>query len=220
MINIAIDGPAGAGKSTVAKAIAKKMNITYLDTGAMYRAVALKSILLGVDVDDEPSVVAFLPTVDLDIRYIDGVQHVYLDGKDVSSEIREHRISKAASDISRIPAVRLRLVAMQRELASKYDCVLDGRDITSYVLPNANCKFFITASPEVRAERRRKELEAKGEIVEFSALLNDIKQRDYNDSHRDFAPLTLTDDSVLVDTSNMTIDEVVTYVLKVIEEKK
>ena len=219
MINIAIDGPAGAGKSTIAKEIAKRLNITYLDTGAMYRAVALKSILLGVDVADEEGVKAFLPSVDLDIRYIDGVQHVYLDGNDVSVEIREHRMSKAASDISRIPAVRLRLVAMQRELADKYDCVLDGRDITSYVLPNAKYKFYITASPEVRAERRMKELAAKGENVEFSVLLEDIKQRDYNDSHRPFAPLTRTPDSVYIDTSDMTIEEVIQKVLQVIEEK-
>jgi len=220
MINIAIDGPAGAGKSTIAKEIAKRLDITYLDTGAMYRAVALKSIYLGVDVSDEEKVKAFLPSVDLDIRYIDGVQHVYLDGKDVSVEIREHRMSKAASDISRIPAVRLRLVAMQRELADKYDCVLDGRDITSYVLPNANYKFYITASPEVRAERRMKELAAKGENVDFSVLLEDIKQRDYNDSHRDFAPLVRTEDSVYIDTSDMSIEDVINTVLQVIEEKK
>ncbi|MBP5404610.1 MAG: (d)CMP kinase [Clostridia bacterium] len=220
MINIAIDGPAGAGKSTIAKMLAKKMNITYLDTGAMYRAVALKSILLGVDVEDEEGVKAFLPIVDLDIRYIDGVQHVYLDGNDVSKEIREHRMSKAASDISRIPAVRLKLVEMQRALAAKYDCVLDGRDITSYVLPDAKYKFFITASPEVRAERRKKELEEKGESVDFAVLLEDIKKRDYNDSHRPFAPLVCTEDSVLIDTSDMTIDEVIAKVLAVIEEKK
>ena len=219
MINIAIDGPAGAGKSTIAKELAKRLNITYLDTGAMYRAVALKSIYLGVDVSDEASVKAFLPSVDLDIRYIDGVQHVYLDGVDVSKEIREHRMSKAASDISRIPDVRLKLVEMQRALANKYDCVLDGRDITSYVLPNAKYKFFITASPEVRARRRLLELEAKGEKVDFSVLLEDIKQRDYNDSHRPFAPLTRTEDSVYIDTSDLSIDEVISKVLGYIEEK-
>lgn len=219
MINIAIDGPAGAGKSTIAKELAKRLQITYLDTGAMYRAVALKSIYLGVDVNDEEKVQAFLPDVDLDIRYIDGVQHVYLDGKDVSKEIREHRMSKAASDISRIPAVRLKLVEMQRALAEKYDCVLDGRDITSYVLPNANYKFFITASPEVRAKRRLLELEAKGEKVDFSVLLEDIKQRDYNDSHRSFAPLTRTEDSVYIDTSDLSIDEVLSTVLSYIKVK-
>ena len=217
-MNIAIDGPSGAGKSTIAKELAKRLNITYLDTGAMYRTVALKSILLGVDVTDEERVKAFLPSVDLDIKYIDGAQHVYLDGRDVSKEIREHRMSKAASDISRIPAVRLHLVEMQRALAAKYDCVLDGRDITSYVLPNAEYKFFITASPEVRAKRRYDELAAKGEIVDFAVLLEDIKQRDYNDSHRDFAPLTRTEDSVYIDTSDLSIDEVLDKVLSYIKE--
>lgn len=216
-MNIAIDGPSGAGKSTIAKELAKRLNITYLDTGAMYRTVALKSLLLGVDCNDEEGVKAFLPEVDLDIKYIDGTQHVYLDGKDVSKEIREHRMSKAASDISRIPAVRLHLVEMQRALAAKYDCVLDGRDITSYVLPNAEYKFFITASPEVRAKRRLDELAAKGETMDFEVLLADIKQRDYNDSHRDFAPLTRTEDSVYIDTSDMTIEQVLASVLSYIK---
>ena len=217
-MNIAIDGPSGAGKSTIAKELAKRLNITYLDTGAMYRTVALKSLLIGVDVNDAKGVEEMLPTVDLDIKYIDGVQHVYLDGKDVSKEIREHRMSKAASDISRIPAVRLKLVEMQRALAAKYDCVLDGRDITSYVLPNADYKFFITASPEVRAKRRFDELTAKGETIDFSVLLEDIKKRDYNDSHRDFAPLTRTEDSVYIDTSDMSIEDVLTKVLSYIKE--
>ena len=217
-MNIAIDGPSGAGKSTIAKEIAKRLHITYLDTGAMYRTVALKSIRLGVEVTDEKSVEAFLPSVDLDIKYIDGVQHVYLDGEDVSEAIREHHISKAASDISRIPAVRTFLVEMQRSLASKYDCVLDGRDITSYVLPHAEYKFFITAAPEVRAKRRFDELKAKGQEVEFDTLLQDIKQRDYNDSHRAIAPLTRTPDSVYVDTSDMTIEQVLQTVLSHIRE--
>ena len=217
-MNIAIDGPSGAGKSTIAKEIAKRLHITYLDTGAMYRTVALKSIRLGVDVNDEKGVEAFLPTVDLDIKYIDGVQHVYLDGEDVSEAIREHHISKAASDISRIPAVRTFLVKMQRSLASKYDCVLDGRDITSYVLPRAEYKFFITAAPEVRAKRRFDELKAKGQEVDFDTLLQDIKQRDYNDSHRALAPLTRTSDSVYVDTSDMSIEQVLEQVLSHIRE--
>jgi len=217
-MNIAIDGPSGAGKSTIAKEIAKRLHITYLDTGAMYRTVALKSIRLGVDVADEKGVEAFLPSVDLDIKYIDGVQHVYLDGEDVSEAIREHHISKAASDISRIPAVRAFLVEMQRALASKYDCVLDGRDITSYVLPNAEYKFFITAAPEVRAKRRYDELLAKGQTVDYDTLLADIKQRDYNDSHRALAPLTRTADSIYIDTSDMTIDQVLSTVLSNIKE--
>ena len=217
-MNIAIDGPSGAGKSTIAKEIAKKLNITYLDTGAMYRTVALKSIRLGVDVSDEKRVEAFLPSVNLDIKYLDGTQHVYLDGEDVSEAIREHHISKAASDISRIPAVRAFLVEMQRALAAKYDCVLDGRDITSYVLPNAEYKFFVTAAPEVRAKRRYDELTAKGQSVDYDTLLEDIKQRDYNDSHRALAPLTRTADSVYVDTSDMSIQEVLATVLSHIKE--
>ncbi|MBO7390651.1 MAG: (d)CMP kinase [Clostridia bacterium] len=216
-MNIAIDGPSGAGKSTIAKELAKRLNITYLDTGAMYRTVALKALLIGVDVNDAASVEKMLPSVDLDIKYIDGVQHVYLDGADVSNEIREHRMSKAASDISRIPAVRLKLVEMQRALAAKYDCVLDGRDITSYVLPNAEYKFFITASPEVRAKRRYEELAAKGETIDFSVLLEDIKKRDYNDSHRDFAPLTRTEDSVYIDTSDMSVEQVLSAVLSYVK---
>lgn len=216
-MNIAIDGPSGAGKSTIAKELAKRLSITYLDTGAMYRTVALKALLIGVDVNDAESVEKMLPTVDLDIKYIDGVQHVYLDGNDVSKEIREHRMSKAASDISRIPAVRLKLVEMQRALAAKYDCVLDGRDITSYVLPNAEYKFFITATPEIRAKRRFDELAAKGETIDFSVLLEDIKKRDYNDSHRDFAPLTRTEDSVYIDTSDLSIEQVLSTVLKYIK---
>lgn len=216
-MNIAIDGPSGAGKSTIAKELAKRLNITYLDTGAMYRTVALKALLIGVDVNDAASVEKMLPSVDLDIKYIDGVQHVYLDGADVSKEIREHRMSKAASDISRIPAVRLKLVEMQRALAAKYDCVLDGRDITSYVLPNAEYKFFITASPEVRAKRRYEELAAKGETIDFSVLLEDIKKRDYNDSHRDFAPLTRTEDSVYIDTSDMSVEQVLSAVLSYVK---
>lgn len=216
-MNIAIDGPSGAGKSTIAKELAKRLNITYLDTGAMYRTVALKALLIGVDVNDAASVEKMLPSVDLDIKYIDGVQHVYLDGADVSKEIREHRMSKAASDISRIPAVRLKLVEMQRALAAKYDCVLDGRDITSYVLPNAEYKFFITASSEVRAKRRYEELAAKGETIDFSVLLEDIKKRDYNDSHRDFAPLTRTEDSVYIDTSDMSVEQVLSAVLSYVK---
>lgn len=220
MLNIAIDGPSGAGKSTVAKAIAKELGITYLDTGAMYRTVALKCVKNGIDVCDEDAVKAILPTVDLDIKYIDGTQHVYLDNEDVSEAIREHCISKAASDVSRIPAVRLQLVEMQRELAAKYPCVLDGRDITSYVLPNAEHKFYITASPEVRAQRRTAELHVKGQDVDYDTVLADIIKRDYNDSHRDFAPLTRTPDSIYIDTSEMTLDDVIAEVLGNVKGKK
>lgn len=217
MINIAIDGPAGAGKSTIAKLIAKELNIVYLDTGAMYRAVALKSLQLGIDPEDAAKVLTFLDKINLDIRYIDGVQHIYLDGEDVAVKIREHHMSKAASDISKIPEVRIKLVEMQRELAAKYNTVLDGRDITSYVLPNAKYKFYLTAKAEERAKRRVMELREKGTEIDFETMLNDINQRDYNDSHRAFAPLVCTADSTLIDTTEMTVADVVQKILSYIE---
>lgn len=217
MINIAIDGPSGAGKSTAAKAIAKQLNILYLDTGAMYRALALKAFRLGVDPNDKEKVESFLPAVSVDVRYRDGVMELYLDGEEVSGFIREHHISKGASDISKIPAVRLKLVELQRAIAAKNDVVLDGRDITSYVLPNAEYKFYLTASPEVRAKRRYDELTAKGQTVSYEQILADVIDRDYNDMHRDFAPLVQTADSVLVDSSDMSADEVVELILSYVK---
>lgn len=217
MINIAIDGPSGAGKSTAAKAIAKQLNILYLDTGAMYRALALKAFRLGVDPNDKEKVEDFLPAVSVDVRYRDGVMELYLDGEEVSGFIREHHISKGASDISKIPAVRLKLVELQRAIAAKNDVVLDGRDITSYVLPNAEYKFYLTASPEVRAKRRYDELTAKGQTVSYEQILADVIDRDYNDMHRDFAPLVQTADSVLVDSSDMSADEVVELILSYVK---
>lgn len=218
MINIAIDGPSGAGKSTVAKAIAKALGILYLDTGAMYRALALKAFRLGVDPNDAAAVEAFLPDVTVDVRYVEGQMQLYLDGEEVSPYIREHHISKGASDISRIPKVRLKLVELQRAIAAKNDVVLDGRDITSYVLPDARYKFFLTASPEVRAKRRYEELTAKGQDVSYEQILKDVIERDYNDSHRAFAPLVQTEDSVYVDSSDMTIDEVVATILGYVQK--
>ena len=218
MINIAIDGPSGAGKSTAAKAIAKRLGILYLDTGAMYRALALKAFRLGVDPNDKAAVEAFLPAVEVDVRYRDGAMELYLDGEEVSGFIREHHISKGASDISKIPAVRIKLVELQRAIAAKNDVVLDGRDITSYVLPDAKYKFFLTASPEVRAKRRYDELTDKGQNVSYEQILADVIDRDYNDSQRAFAPLVQTEDSVLVDSSNMTIEEVVDYILSFVKE--
>lgn len=218
MINIAIDGPSGAGKSTVSKIIAKRLGILYLDTGAMYRALALKAFRLGVDPNDKQAVEAFLPAVSVDVSYRDGAMELYLDGEEVSGYIREHHISKGASDISKIPAVRLKLVELQRAIAAKNDVVLDGRDITSYVLPDAKYKFYLTASPEVRAKRRFDELTAKGQNVPYEQILADVIDRDYNDSHRDFAPLVQTEDSVLVDSSAMTIEEVVAFILSFVKE--
>lgn len=217
MLNIALDGPAGSGKSTVAKAIANKLDILYLDTGAMYRACALKCLQCGVDVKDEPKVAEIVKNIDLEIKYDNGGQVTVLDGKDVSSEIRKPEISMLASTVSAHKCVRLKMVEMQRKIAASMDCVLDGREIGSFVLPNAEYKFFVTAKPEVRAERRYKELIARGNDVNYEELLKEIKQRDYNDSHREFAPLVQTADAVYIDTSDMTIDEVVAKVICVVK---
>ena len=180
-ISIALDGPSGSGKSTVAKALSNKLNILYLDTGAMYRACALKAIALNIDTLDEKGVSTFIDNINLKIKYIDGSQHTFLDEEDVSERIREPHVSMAASNISSLKCVRLKMVDMQRKIASEMSCVLDGRDIGSYVLPNANYKFYITASVEVRATRRFKELKAKGFDVDYDKLTAEIEQRDYND---------------------------------------
>ena len=217
MLNIAIDGPSGAGKSTIAKEIAKRLNIIYLDTGAMYRAIGLKAVRLGIDTEDVQDVTGILDSTQIEIKYEDGVQIIYLDGEDVSTAIREHHISKAASNVSKIPAVRLKLVAMQREIAAKNNVVLDGRDITSYVLKDANNKFYLTATPEERAKRRYKELIEKGQNVDYETILADINDRDYNDTHRDFAPLTCTDDSVFIDSTELTVEQAIEKILSYIK---
>lgn len=217
MLNIAIDGPSGAGKSTIAKEIAKRLNIIYLDTGAMYRAIGLKAVRLGIDTNDTDGVTAILDNTEIKIEYKDGVQIIYLDGEDVSSAIREHKISKAASNVSKIPEVRLKLVAMQRDIASKNNVILDGRDITSYVLKDANYKFYLTATAEERAKRRYKELIEKGQDVEYETILADINDRDYNDTHRDFAPLTLTSDSVYIDSTELSIEQAIDKILSYIK---
>ena len=217
IINIALDGPSGSGKSTVAKALSSKLNILYLDTGAMYRACAVKSISLGIDCLDEKGVKTFIDDINLEIKYINGTQHTFLDGEDVSEKIREPHVSMAASNISSLKCVRLKMVDMQRKTAENMSCVLDGRDIGSFVLPNAKYKFYITASVEVRANRRYKELVAKGHNVDLVELTKEIKQRDYNDKNRDFAPLTQAEDAVFVDTSNMGIEEVCQLILSYIK---
>lgn len=219
MINIAIDGPSGAGKSTIAKSIAARKKITYLDTGAMYRAVGLKVYLTNSDMYDENQLSNILDNLDLDIKYVNGEQKVFLDGKDVSKDIREHHISKLASDVSAIPACRLKLVDLQRRIAEKSDCVLDGRDIGTYVLPDANVKIFLTASPEVRATRRYKELLSKGQKVEYDKVLSDINERDKNDSSRAFAPLKKADDAVEIDSSDMTIEQVIAVIDEILSQK-
>lgn len=217
--NVAIDGPAGSGKSTVAKALAADYNILYLDTGAMYRACALKALNAGADIEDEAQLCDLMRDLSLSIEYENGMQKTVLDGEDVSEAIRRPEVSMAASTVSKYRSVRLKMVEKQREIAGKMSCVLDGRDIGTYVLPDADFKFFLTASPEVRAKRRYDELTAKGYTVDFEELKADIVRRDEQDSNRDFAPLKQADDAVLVDTSSMTIEEVVRTVKSKMQEK-
>jgi cytidylate kinase len=205
--NIAIDGPSGAGKSTIAKYIAKKLDILYLDTGAMYRAVAWYVISKGVDPGDEAKVIPMLDDIKMDIRYQNGAQRVLICGKDVTDYIREHNISMGASTVSKIPAVRLKLVELQREIAAKNDCVLDGRDIGSYVLPSAPLKIFLTAEPEERARRRHAELIAKGMQITYEKVLEDVLARDKQDSTRAFAPLKAMPDAIIIDTTSCSIQD-------------
>jgi len=212
-VQIAIDGPAAAGKSTIAKIVAKKLGFIYVDTGAMYRAVALKVYRLGLQASDETAIVDLLPSTHILITYSGGIQKVLLDGENVSKKIREHHISKVASDVSAIHAVRLWLVDMQREIAKTSSCILDGRDIGTYVLPNAKHKFYLTASIAVRARRRYDELQEKGESSDLDTIARDIAQRDHNDSTRSFAPLKKADDAIEVDTSDLTVKEVVEVLL-------
>lgn len=216
-ITIALDGPSGSGKSTVAKRISQELDILYLDTGAMYRAVALEALKRGVDTFDESGISEFIDNIDLEIKYMDGTQHTFLDGEDVSEKIREPQVSMAASNVSSLKCVRLKMVDMQRKIATNSSCVLDGRDIGSFVLPNADYKFFVTASVDVRADRRYKELSLKGHKVDFDELKAEIEQRDYNDRNRDFAPLVQAEDAVLIDTSFMTVSQVVGKILSYIK---
>lgn len=217
--NIALDGPAGSGKSTVAKILAKDYNILYLDTGAMYRACALKALRSGISPKDPVGVGEMLKTFDLRVEYQDGKQVTMIDGEDVSLAIRENAVSMAASDISAHHAVRVKMVEMQREIAKRMSCVLDGRDIGSAVLPDAKYKFFITADSKVRAKRRYDELSARGEVVDFDKLHAEIVARDKQDSEREFSPLVCAEDAMVVDTSDMQIDEVVLTIKKAIQSK-
>ena len=217
--NVAIDGPAGSGKSTIAKLLAHDYNILYLDTGAMYRACALAALRAGIDVSDEVQVCALMRGVALDIVYRDGVQHTLLDGEDVSESIRGPEVSMAASAVSKHVSVRMKMVEKQREIAGKMSCVLDGRDIGTFVLPDADFKFFLTASADVRAKRRADEMTAKGYRVDFEALKREIAARDEQDSTREIAPLKRADDAVLIDTSDMTIEEVLRTIKQKMQEK-
>ncbi len=219
MISVAIDGPAGAGKSTVAKAAAEKLGFIYVDTGALYRAIGLKFTECGYDRDSDMPTDSILGGTKIDIAFTDGEQHVYLDGKDVSSLIRTPEASMMASAVSSKPEVRAFLLEMQRELARKNNVIMDGRDIGTVVLPNAQVKIFLTASVHERALRRYRELTEKGMKVELSEIEEDIKTRDYNDSHREIAPLKPAEDSVLADTTGNNLEESTQMVVKIIRDK-
>lgn len=207
--NIAIDGPAGAGKSTIAKRIAKKMNFIYVDTGAMYRTMALYLIRNGIEPTDAKRISEVCQEADISIEYRDGEQVVLLDGENVNAFLRTEEVGNMASYSSTVPAVREKLAELQRKLAEKADVVMDGRDIGTVVLPDANVKVYLTASASTRAKRRYLELQEKKEAADLKQIEQDIIERDYRDMHREHSPLRQAEDAVLVDTSDMTIDEVV-----------
>lgn len=218
-INIAIDGPAGAGKSSIAKLVSKELGYIYVDTGALYRTVGLYSIRKGIDTKDADAVTATLKDIKVELGFVDGAQHVFLNGEDVSDAIRTPEASMGASNVSAIPAVRTFLFDLQRDIAKNNNCIMDGRDIGTVVLPDAQIKLFLTASAEARAERRYKELIEKGEKVEFQDVLDDINKRDYQDSHREIAPLKQAEDAILVDNSGCNLEEGTQLVLSIIKER-
>lgn len=220
MISVAIDGPAGAGKSSISRIAAKRLGFIYVDTGALYRAVGLKFSLSGADTALNCDIDGILADTSVDIRFKDGEQRVYLDGRDVSSEIRTPAASMMASAVSAKPQVRAFLLEMQRKLARENNVVMDGRDIGTVVLPNAKVKIYLTASAEVRAERRLKELTEKGENVTFKEVYEDMVKRDYDDMHREIAPLKQAEDAVLADTTNCNFEESVELILKIVNEKR
>ena len=224
--SIAIDGPGGAGKSTIARRAAAELGFVYVDTGAIYRAVACAALSRGIDPSDEAAVSALLPSLQLELRWTeDGVQHVWLNGADISSELRTPAVSTAASrvsalpGVSAIPEVRAFLLEQQRVVARKHDVIMDGRDIGTVVLPDADVKIFLSASPEVRARRRWLELQEKGTPDTYEAVLADLIARDERDSNRAIAPLRPADDAVLLDTSGMTLQESIDAILKLIRKK-
>lgn len=217
-INVAIDGPAGAGKSSISKEVAKKLGFIYVDTGAMYRAIGFKFMDKSID-ECDPDFINALTGTTVDIKYIDSVQRIFLDGDDVSDLIRTQKISQLASDVSKIPMVREKLLSLQRELAKNNNCIMDGRDIGTTILPNADVKIFLTASCEERAKRRCKDLEKSGQNADFDTVLNEIILRDKNDSERKISPLKQAHDAVLVDTSDIDYNESVEKIYKIIVDK-
>ena len=219
MISVAIDGPAGAGKSTIAKLAAKELSFIYVDTGALYRSVGWYVLSKGRDTADAAQVVPLLDEIAVELRFVDGEQRVFLNDQDVSTEIRLPEVSMAASNVSAIPEVRAFLFSLQRELAEKNNVLMDGRDIGTVVLPNAQIKIFLTASAESRADRRAKQLAEAGTPVDYNVLLEEIKQRDYNDSHRAIAPLKQAEDARLIDTTSVSLEGSVELVLGFIRER-
>lgn len=217
MINVAIDGPAGAGKSTIAKSVAKELGYIYVDTGALYRTIALNAVRKNV-IEDKAAIVDMLADTNVELKYTDGVQAVYLNGEDVSALIRTPEISMGASAVSAIPAVRDFLLGLQRKIAAENNVIMDGRDIATVVLPDAQVKIFLFATPECRAQRRYKELLEKGESVTYQEVLDDVNQRDYQDSHREIAPLKPSEQSIMADTSKLTLEESVHLIKTMIQE--
>lgn len=220
MINVAVDGPAGAGKSSVARIVSKELGYLYIDTGAMYRTLAYKAIKNGIDIkNDDKAVLSMLEDTEMNIRYIDGEQRMLIDGEDVTAFIRTPEVSAGASDIAAIPEVRTWLLDCQRDLAHNNNCIMDGRDIGTNILPNAQVKIFLTASVEARAKRRYDELIQNGQDVIYEKIKEDIIKRDKNDTTRACAPLKMAPDAVLADTSSLDMAESVELVKRIIAEK-
>ena len=219
MVSVAIDGPAGAGKSTLARRLAEELGYIYVDTGAMFRTIGLYALRAGKDPKDNEAVNALLPEISLKFAFIGGEQHIYLNGEDVSTAIRTEEVGMAASAVGANPEVRAFLLGMQRDMAKTQDVLMDGRDIGTVVLPDATVKIFLTASPEARATRRWKEYQQKGVEVSYEEVLADVRQRDYQDTHRAAAPLRQADDAQLLDTSEMNFEQSLEAMKKMIVEK-
>ncbi|MCR5614583.1 MAG: (d)CMP kinase [Saccharofermentans sp.] len=219
IFQIAVDGPSGSGKSTLAKGVAKELGIMYLDTGAMYRTCGLAAIKRGISPKDNDKVTEMMSEMKLEVKFEDGIQHMILDGEDVTGMIRTPEVSVAASDISALPVVRQSMVSMQREIAKSQSFVLDGRDIASNVLPNAKYKFYVTAKAETRAERRLKELNERGDFSQtYEEVLRDIEYRDEQDTNREFAPLTQVPEAIVINTEDYTIEGTRDFLLSHIKE--
>ncbi len=212
--NIAVDGPAGAGKSTIAKAVAKELNIIYVDTGAMYRGMGLHMLRQGINPEDEQAVIAHCDEANITLKYENGVQVVCLNGENVNAYIRTEEVGAVTSRISGLLPVRRRITALQKELAATEDCIMDGRDIGTCVLPNADVKIYLTASSAVRARRRYDELTARGQACDLAQIQADMEERDYRDMHREISPLRQAEDAVLVDSSDMTPGQVIERILE------